>query len=91
VQAGCPRGDGYGSLDYTIRSEVPQAYYDREGYIGMASAGPDTEGTQWFINHSPAMHLDGNYTIFGKVTSGMEYVHEIQEGDAIVDIMITKR
>lgn len=90
VQAGCPRGDGYGSLNYTIRSEVPQAYYDTEGYIGMASAGPDTEGTQWFITHSPTMHLDGNYTLFGKVVSGMEHVHSIQVGDPILDIIITK-
>lgn len=89
IQAGCPRGDGYGSLDYTIRSEVGQAYYDAEGYVGMASAGPDTEGTQWFITHSPTMHLDGNYTIFAKVVEGMEVVHQIEVGDKIQDIIIT--
>jgi len=89
VQAGCSRGDGYGSLDYTIRSEVSQMYYNDEGYIGMASAGPDTEGTQWFITHSPTMHLDGNYTIFGKVISGMEYVHDTQVGDKIQEVIIT--
>jgi len=88
VQTGCPRGDGFGSLDFTIRSEVAGAYYDDEGYIGMASAGPHTEGTQFFITHSPAPHLDGRYTIFGKVTSGMEVVHRLEMGDTINQINI---
>lgn len=90
VQAGCPRGDGYGGLDYTIRSELGPKYYNEDGYIGMASAGPDTEGTQWFITHSPTPHLDGRYTIFGKVTSGMDVVHQLLIGDKIMDIRILK-
>ena len=90
IQGGCPRGDGYGSPDYAIRSEVPQAYYDSEGYIGMASAGPHTEGVQWFITHSPTPHLDGKYTIFGKVKDGMDVVNSIQIGDIIQDIRILK-
>ncbi len=89
IQGGCPRGDGYGGLDYTIRSEVPQLYYEEEGYLGMASAGLHTEGTQWFITHSPAMHLSGKYTIFGKVTDGMNIVHKIEVGDIIEDVIIT--
>lgn len=90
IQTGCPRGDGYGSLDYSIRSELPQMYYDDEGYIGMASAGIDTEGTQWFITHSSTPHLDGNYTIFGKVVEGMDVVHKIQQGDKINEIIFVK-
>lgn len=90
IQGGCPRGDGYGGLDYTIRSEVPQLYYEEEGLLGMASAGLHTEGTQWFVTHSPAMHLSGKYTIFGKVISGMDVVHKIQVGDKIEDVIITK-
>lgn len=90
IQTGCPRGDGYGSLDYSIRSELPQMYYDGEGYIGMASAGIDTEGTQWFITHSATPHLDGNYTIFGKVVEGMDVVHKIQQGDKINEIIFVK-
>ena len=90
IQGGCPRGDGYGGLDYTIRSEVPQLYYEEEGYLGMASAGLHTEGTQWFITHSPAMHLSGKYTIFGKVIDGMDVVHDIEVGDIIEDVIITK-
>lgn len=90
IQGGCSRGDGYGGLDYSIRSELGPMYYDAEGYLGMASSGKDTEGTQWFITHSPTPHLDGNYTIFGEVTSGMEIVHSIQEGDQIQDVRILK-
>jgi cyclophilin family peptidyl-prolyl cis-trans isomerase/HEAT repeat protein len=89
IQTGCPRGDGYGSQNYSIRSELPQLYYDDQGYIGMASAGPHTESTQWFITHSPTPHLDGNYTIFGKVIDGMDVVHDITVGDKIQDIIIS--
>lgn len=88
IQAGCPRGDGYGSLDYTIRSELFESHYDDEGYIGYASAGKHTESTQWFITHSPTPHLDGNYSIFGKVVSGMDVVHQIEVGDKINRIAI---
>ncbi len=90
IQGGCPRGDGYGALEYSIRSELPQLYFDGEGYLGMASAGLHTEGTQWFITHSPAMHLDGKFTIFGKVISGMDIVHNIEVGDKIEDVIISK-
>lgn len=88
IQGGCPRGDGYGSLDYSIRSEFVPIYYADEGYLGMASAGNHTEGTQWFITHSPTPHLDGNYTIFGRVRSGMDVVHAIQVGDEIREVNI---
>ena len=66
IQGGCSRGDGYGSLDYTIRSELPPVYYDAEGYVGMASAGNHTECTQWFITHSPSPHLNGKLYYFCK-------------------------
>ncbi len=88
IQGGCPRGDGYGSLDYSIRSELAPVYYDREGYVGMASAGNHTEGTQFFITHSPTPHLDGNYTIFGRVMDGMNVVHQIKMGDVIEKVLI---
>ena len=88
VQSGCPRGDGYGALDYSIRTEIGLAWYDDEGYLGMASAGPDTEGTQFFITHSPTPHLDGRYTIFGKVAQGMDVVQQLQVGDVIDKVEI---
>lgn len=89
AQAGCPVGDGYGSLDYTIRSELSNGYYDDEGYIGFASAGPHTESTQWFITYSPTPHLNGKYTIFGKVANGMDIVHSLEVGDKINRISIS--
>lgn len=88
IQGGCPRGDGYGSADYTIRSELPPVYFDREGLIGMASAGNHTESLQWFITHSPTMHLDGRYTLFGEVYSGMEVVHLSMAGNKIERIQL---
>jgi cyclophilin family peptidyl-prolyl cis-trans isomerase/HEAT repeat protein len=91
IQGGCTRGDGYGSLDYTIRSEVPYLHYDREGCVGMASAGPDTEGTQFFITHSPTPHLDGRYTLFAKVVAGMDVVHKIQIGDVMEEVVIQEQ
>jgi cyclophilin family peptidyl-prolyl cis-trans isomerase/HEAT repeat protein len=85
IQTGCIRGDGYGSEAYSIRSEFSLSKYD-EGSVGMASAGKDTEATQWFITHSPAPHLDGHYTLFARVTSGMEVVHKIEVGDKILSV-----
>ncbi len=82
MQAGCNRGDGYGSEAYSIRSEFSLRRY-AEGSVGMASSGKDTEGTQWFITHSPTPHLDGGYTIFATVASGMDVVNKIEVGDRI--------
>jgi cyclophilin family peptidyl-prolyl cis-trans isomerase len=56
----------------------------------MASAGKDTEGTQWFITHSPTPHLDGAYSIFGEVAEGMEVVHSLEVGDRILKIDLIK-
>ena len=85
VQGGCNRGDGFGGEDFSIRSELGRLRYE-EGSVGMASAGKDTEGTQWFISHSPTPHLDGRYTIFAQVTEGMEVVHKMEVGDIILGI-----
>jgi cyclophilin family peptidyl-prolyl cis-trans isomerase/HEAT repeat protein len=89
IQTGCNRGDGFGSEDYSIRSEFSQRKY-KTGSVGMASAGKDTEGTQWFITHSPTPHLDGKYTIFAEVVSGMEVVHQIEVGDQIIEARLIK-
>jgi cyclophilin family peptidyl-prolyl cis-trans isomerase/HEAT repeat protein len=87
IQSGCSRGDGWGSEDYSIRSEISSRKY-KTGSVGMASAGKDTEGTQWFITHSPTPHLDGSYTIFAEVESGMNVVDLIEVGDRILDVEI---
>jgi len=89
IQDGCPRGDGWGGPDTVIRSEFSDLYYE-EGSLGMASGGKDTEGSQWFITHSTTPHLDGRYTIFGKVVKGMEVVHRIKVGTAVRGYRIMK-
>lgn len=88
IQGGCPRGDGWGNVDYTIRSEFTPLTYD-EGFVGMASAGKDTEGCQWFITHSPTPHLNGLYSIFAKVLSGMDVVNKIEIGDKILTVELS--
>jgi peptidylprolyl isomerase len=90
IQGGDPRGDGWGGPGYTIRSEFSTLRYDDQGIVGMASAGKDTEGSQFFITHTITPHLDGRYTIFGKVISGMEVVNKIMIGDEITEINIQK-
>jgi cyclophilin family peptidyl-prolyl cis-trans isomerase/HEAT repeat protein len=85
IQGGCHRGDGYGSEAFSIRSEFSQRRYTT-GSVGMASAGKDTEGTQWFITHSPTPHLDGAYTIFAYVLSGQDVVNQIEVGDKIIAV-----
>jgi cyclophilin family peptidyl-prolyl cis-trans isomerase len=76
IQDGCPRGDGFGSLMETIRTEISQHNFEA-GTLGMASAGMDTESCQWFITHTRTPHLNGRYTAFGQVTKGMDVVHKL--------------
>ncbi|WP_157593048.1 peptidylprolyl isomerase [Rufibacter tibetensis] len=90
AQGGCPRGDGWGSTDYAIRSEFADLNY-LEGYVGMASAGKDTESCQWFITHSPTPHLDGKYTIFARVIKGMDVVHQLNIGDTIEKVELVRQ
>lgn len=80
VQAGCPRGDGWGDPGWLLRSQFNSHRYER-GYVGVAHSGKDTPGCQFFITHLPQPHLNGRYTIIGKVVSGMEVVDFIEVGD----------
>ncbi len=82
VQDGDPRGDGEGGPGYTIRDEINQQPYLR-GAVGMALDWADTGGSQFFITHSPQPHLDGRYTVFGRVISGMDVVDALERGDVI--------
>ncbi|MDZ7291626.1 MAG: HEAT repeat domain-containing protein [candidate division KSB1 bacterium] len=90
IQTGDPRGDMWGSPGYSIRSEFSRLRYTR-GMVGMASVGPDTEGCQFFITHSDQPHLDGRYTIFARVKSGMEIVDALQVGDRMEQVTILSR
>ncbi|HEY0722793.1 MAG TPA: peptidylprolyl isomerase, partial [Pyrinomonadaceae bacterium] len=87
IQDGDPRGDGNGGPGYQIRCEINQVLYDRAA-VGMALSGKDTGGSQWFVTHSPQPHLDGGYTVFGRVVMGMDVVDQIVRGDVIQSIKI---
>ena len=90
IQGGDPRGDGNGGPDYQIRCEINEVPYER-GAVGMALSGKDTGGSQWFVTHSPQPHLDGGYTVFGRVMgSSMNVVDAIVRGDRIRNINITE-
>ena len=88
VQGGDPRGDGLGGPGYDIRDEINRLRY-RRGVIGMALAGPDTGGSQFFITLSEQPHLDGGYTAFGEVVSGGEVLDKIVPGDRIESVNLT--
>ena len=80
-----------GSPGYSIRDESNLQKYTR-GAVGMALSGPDTGGSQFFITHSPQPHLDGGYTIFGRVTDGMNAVVDPTErGDRVDAIVIDQK
>ncbi len=81
VQGGDPRGDGAGDAGYTVPAEVSHHQYG-EGYLGIADAGKDTGSCQWFITYSPQPHLSGRYTIFGRVTKGLDLLWKIDRGDS---------
>ena len=103
AQTGDPTGTGLGGPGYYIPNEiVPELKYDAEGVVGMANAGPDTNGSQFFITMAPAPELDGQYTIFGKVVKGMEVVRalslrnpqqdpESPPGDKIITVKIDEQ
>ena len=88
IQGGDPRNDMNGGPGYAIRDEINLQKYTR-GAVGMALSGPDTGGSQFFVTHSPQPHLDGGYTIFGRVFDGMAgVVDQVERGDRVVTITI---
>jgi cyclophilin family peptidyl-prolyl cis-trans isomerase len=103
VQGGDPTGTGFGGPGYYIPNEiVPELIFDAEGLVAMANSGPDTNGSQFFITLGPAPNLNGKYTIFGKVTAGMDVVRalaprdpqanpEAPPGDKIISVIIEEK
>jgi cyclophilin family peptidyl-prolyl cis-trans isomerase/protein-disulfide isomerase len=103
AQTGDPSGTGMGNPGYYIKNETdPALKYDKEGLVGMANQGPDTNGSQFFITLGPAPHLDGSYTIFGQVIEGMDVVKSLTErdpqpgqplppGDALLSVTIAEK
>lgn len=90
IQGGDPLNNGWGGPEYSIRSEFAPVSYER-GILGMASDGKDTEGSQFFITHSPFYHLDNSYTIFGEVVEGMDVVDKIYIGDVLESVQVIAR
>ncbi len=90
MQDGDPRGDGNGGPGYSIRCEINAAEYER-GAVGMALSGKDTGGSQWFVTHAPQPHLDGGYTVFGRVNeTDMKIVDNLVRGDVIRSVKIVE-
>ena len=88
VQGGCPKGDGTGGPGYQIKAEFNKQKHVR-GAVAMArSQHPDSAGSQFYITYGATPHLDGNYTVFGKVVSGMEHVDRIKQGDKMKTVTI---
>jgi cyclophilin family peptidyl-prolyl cis-trans isomerase len=85
VQAGDPTGTGNGSPGWVIRDEINRWRYELP-VVGMALSGPDTGGSQWFINLSSQPHLDGSYTVFGQVSGSYTTLFRIVQGDLIRSI-----
>ena len=91
VQGGCPNGNGMGGPGYTFADEFDQELrHDKPGILSMANAGPNTNGSQFFITHVPTAWLDGKHSVFGEVEadSDMEVVNAIAQGDALASVSI---
>lgn len=103
AQGGDPSGTGLGGPGYTFAIETsPNLLFDRAGLLAMANSGPTSNGSQFFITYAPAEHLNGGYTIFGEVISGMDVVeslaardpsesNSLPPGDLILDVSIEVR
>ena len=90
-QGGCPDGDGRGGPGYRFEDETRSNPNQHEtGSLSMANAGPNTNGSQFFICHGPQPHLNGRHTVFGKVTAGQQIVDSMRNGDVMQQVVITE-
>jgi peptidyl-prolyl cis-trans isomerase B (cyclophilin B) len=91
IQGGDPTGTGRGGPGYQFEDEVKGNPLKHEtGVISMANSGPNTNGSQFFITHSPQPHLNGKHTVFGKVTSSMDVVNAVRQGDKMIKVVVTE-
>jgi len=92
IQGGDPTGTGRGGPGYKFEDEVEDNPLRHEaGVISMANAGPNTNGSQFFITHSPQPHLDGMHTVFGKVVGDQGIVNAIQQGERITKVVVVEK
>ena len=90
VQGGCPKGNGTGGPGYQVKAEFNKQKHLR-GTVAMArSQDPDSAGCQFYICYGATPHLDGQYTVFGKVVAGMELVDRIKQGDRMTSVAIVE-
>jgi peptidyl-prolyl cis-trans isomerase B (cyclophilin B) len=91
AQGGCPQGTGAGGPGYKFEDETRGNPHKHEaGSLSMANAGPNTNGSQFFICHEPQPHLNGKHTVFGKVTKGMDVMLSLEQGDFMEEIVVTE-
>ena len=88
IQGGCPEGSGRGGPGYKFEDETKNGLTHERGVLSMANAGPNTNGSQFFITHIPTSWLDGKHTVFGKVIEGLDVVDAVKQGDAIKSVKI---
>jgi len=88
IQGGCPEGSGRGGPGYRFEDETTNGVRHERGVLSMANAGPNTNGSQFFITHVPTSWLDGKHTVFGKVVEGLDVVDAVKQGDLITKVTI---